>query len=72
MWVLGVLITMVIGSNEYFFESSSRADKQADRITQFAVSPDITVSTGSPSTERRQSAISTVSDYPGEGSWNGE
>ncbi|KVC87926.1 hypothetical protein WM16_23320 [Burkholderia ubonensis] len=45
--LLGVLITMVIGSKEYFFGSSSRADKQADRITQFAISPDITVA-GSP------------------------
>ncbi|WP_240462171.1 hypothetical protein [Burkholderia sp. Nafp2/4-1b] len=45
--LLGVLITMVIGSKEYFFGSSSRADRQADRITQFAVSPDITVSDGS-------------------------
>jgi len=44
--LLGVLITMVIGSKEYFFGSSSRADKQADRITQFAVSPDITVTGG--------------------------
>ncbi|HGL6718914.1 hypothetical protein NTJ56_13595 [Burkholderia contaminans] len=44
--LLGVLITMVIGSKEYFFGSSSRADKQTDRITQFAVSPDITVTGG--------------------------
>ncbi|WP_256258276.1 hypothetical protein [Burkholderia ubonensis] len=44
--LLGVLITMVTGSKEYFFGSSSRADKQADRITQFAVSPDITVTGG--------------------------
>ncbi|TKC83820.1 hypothetical protein FAZ69_22570 [Trinickia terrae] len=42
--LLGVLITMVIGSKEYFFGSSSRADKQAAAITKFAVSPDITVS----------------------------
>ncbi|KVU64419.1 hypothetical protein WK72_20180 [Burkholderia ubonensis] len=45
--LLGVLITMVIGSKEYFFGSSSRADKQTALITQFAVSPDITVSAGS-------------------------
>jgi hypothetical protein len=45
--LLGVLITMVIGSKEYFFGSSSRADKQTALITQFAVSLDITVSTGS-------------------------
>ncbi|WP_338509251.1 hypothetical protein [Burkholderia gladioli] len=44
--LLGVLITMVIGSKEYFFGSSSRADKQTAEITRFAVSPDITVSAG--------------------------
>jgi hypothetical protein len=38
---------MVLGSKEYFFGSSSRADKQAAAITQFAVSPDITVSADS-------------------------
>jgi hypothetical protein len=42
--LFGILIAMVLGSKEYFFGSSSRADKQAAAITQFAVSPDITVS----------------------------
>jgi hypothetical protein len=43
--LFGILIAMVLGSKEYFFGSSSRADRQAAAITQFAVSPDITVST---------------------------
>jgi hypothetical protein len=45
--LFGILIAMVLGSKEYFFGSSSRADKQAAAITQFAVSPDITVSADS-------------------------
>lgn len=42
--LFGILIAMVLGSKEYFFGSSSRADKQAAAITQFAVSPDMVVS----------------------------
>ncbi|MFM0355475.1 hypothetical protein PQR12_18455 [Paraburkholderia nemoris] len=42
--LFGILIAMVLGSKEYFFGSSSRADKQAAAITQFAVSPDTVVS----------------------------
>lgn len=42
--LLGVLVTMVIGSKEYFLGSSSRADRQAAAITQFAVCPDTVVS----------------------------
>ncbi|SIO67354.1 hypothetical protein [Paraburkholderia phenazinium] len=45
--LFGILIAMVLGSKEYFFGSSSRADKQAAAITQFAVSPDIAVSADS-------------------------
>ena len=41
--LFGILIAMVLGSKEYFFGSSSRADKQAAAITQFAVSPDTIV-----------------------------
>ncbi|MFM0598150.1 hypothetical protein [Paraburkholderia dilworthii] len=43
--LFGILIAMVLGSKEYFFGSSSRADRQAAAITQFAVSPDTIVST---------------------------
>ncbi|CAN7435944.1 hypothetical protein [Paraburkholderia terricola] len=42
--LFGILIAMVLGSKEYFFGSSSRADRQAAAITQFAVSPDTVVS----------------------------
>ncbi|MFM0206217.1 hypothetical protein PQQ96_02305 [Paraburkholderia sediminicola] len=42
--LFGILIAMVLGAKEYFFGSSSRADKQAAAITQFAVSPDTVVS----------------------------
>ncbi|MGC2970412.1 hypothetical protein [Paraburkholderia aspalathi] len=41
--LFGILIAMVLGSKEYFFGSSSRADRQAAAITQFAVSPDTIV-----------------------------
>ncbi|WP_244219912.1 hypothetical protein [Paraburkholderia terricola] len=41
--LFGILIAMVLGSKEYFFGSSSRADRQAAAITQFAVSPDTVV-----------------------------
>lgn len=61
--LLGVLITMVIGSKEYFFGSSSRADKQADRITQFAVSPDITV-TGGPIDPKMVASVPTEHRTP--------
>ena len=50
--LFGILIAMVLGSKEYFFGSSSRADRQAAAITQFAVSPD-TVVTQAVSPERR-------------------
>ena len=49
--LFGILIAMVLGSKEYFFGSSSRADRQAAAITQFAVSPD-TVVTKATSTDR--------------------
>ncbi|SHL06549.1 hypothetical protein [Paraburkholderia terricola] len=49
--LFGILIAMVLGSKEYFFGSSSRADRQAAAITQFAVSPD-TVVTKAASTDR--------------------
>ena len=49
--LFGILIAMVLGSKEYFFGSSSRADRQAAAITQFAVSPD-TVVTQAVSPER--------------------
>jgi len=45
--LFGMLIAMVLNSKEYFFGSSSRADRQAAAITQFTVSPDITVSADS-------------------------
>ncbi|MFM0660119.1 hypothetical protein [Paraburkholderia sediminicola] len=41
--LFGILIAMVLGSKEYFFGSSSHADRQAAAITQFAVSPDTIV-----------------------------
>ncbi|WP_257128169.1 hypothetical protein [Burkholderia sp. MSMB1072] len=41
-----MLITMVIGSKAYFSGASSWVAKQADRLTQFAVPPDITVTGG--------------------------
>lgn len=43
---LDVLITMVISSKEFLFGSSSRADKQADRISQFTSSADIVITGG--------------------------
>ncbi|ASL45142.1 hypothetical protein bAD24_I16835 [Burkholderia sp. AD24] len=46
--LFGILIAMVLGSKEYFFGSSSRADRQAAAITQFAVSPDTIVSARDP------------------------
>ena len=49
--LFGILIAMVLGSKEYFFGSSSRADRQAAAITQFAVSPD-TIVTRAASTDR--------------------
>ncbi|OJA32789.1 hypothetical protein BGX87_13010 [Burkholderia ubonensis] len=45
--VIGLRITMGIGSKEYFFGASSRVDKHAGRITQFAVSLDIKATNGS-------------------------
>ncbi|MDR6447705.1 hypothetical protein J2794_003821 [Paraburkholderia terricola] len=50
--LFGILIAMVLGSKEYFFGSSSRADRQAAAITQFAVSPDTVVSRSDPVTSR--------------------
>jgi hypothetical protein len=44
--LFGILIAMVLGSKEYFFGSSSRADRQAAAITQFAVSPNTIVAQG--------------------------
>lgn len=52
--LFGILIAMVLGSKEYFFGSSSRADKQAAAITQFAVSPDTVVSRSDLATARRE------------------
>ncbi|MFP3614779.1 hypothetical protein SB778_32360 [Paraburkholderia sp. SIMBA_050] len=50
--LFGILIAMVLGSKEYFFGSSSRADRQAAAITQFAVSPDTVVSRSDAVTNR--------------------
>ncbi|MFP3612607.1 hypothetical protein SB778_21100 [Paraburkholderia sp. SIMBA_050] len=50
--LFGILIAMVLGSKEYFFGSSSRADRQAAAITQFAVSPDTVVSRSDAVTSR--------------------
>lgn len=52
--LFGILIAMVLGSKEYFFGSSSRADKQAAAITQFAVSPDTVVSRSDLATAPRE------------------
>ncbi|MDR6485411.1 hypothetical protein [Paraburkholderia terricola] len=54
--LFGILIAMVLGSKEYFFGSSSRADRQAAAITQFAVSPDTVVS--------RSDAVTSRPDRP--------
>nr|WP_132451359.1 hypothetical protein [Paraburkholderia sp. BL8N3] len=59
--LFGILIAMVLGSKEYFFGSSSRADKQAAAITQFAVSPDTVVSRSDPSTARLEEGRTTPS-----------
>jgi hypothetical protein len=50
--LFGILIAMVLGSKEYFFGSSSRADRQAAAITQFAVSPDTVVARSDSVTSR--------------------
>lgn len=52
--LFGILIAMVLGSKEYFFGSSSHADRQAAAITQFAVSPDTIVSAWDPGTSAGQ------------------
>lgn len=59
--LFGILIAMVLGSKEYFFGSSSRADKQAAAITQFAVSPDTVVSRSDPATARLEERRTTQS-----------
>ncbi|SHL04190.1 hypothetical protein [Paraburkholderia terricola] len=54
--LFGILIAMVLGSKEYFFGSSSRADRQAAAITQFAVSPDTVVTRTDPAASGRDGA----------------
>ncbi|WP_421376928.1 hypothetical protein ACOCG7_04110 [Paraburkholderia sp. DD10] len=54
--LFGILIAMVLGSKEYFFGSSSRADRQAAAITQFAVSPDTVVARSDALTSRPDKA----------------
>ncbi|CAB3804899.1 hypothetical protein LMG28690_06134 [Paraburkholderia caffeinilytica] len=60
--LFGILIAMVLGSKEYFFGSSSRADKQAAAITQFAVSPDTVVSRSDAVDEQTSARYQTKAD----------
>ncbi|CAE6810469.1 hypothetical protein R69658_05376 [Paraburkholderia aspalathi] len=60
--LFGILIAMVLGSKEYFFGSSSRADRQAAAITQFAVSPDTVVSRADAVDEQTLTRFRTKAD----------